>query len=97
MPPELWIPESAVPPREPRTYLQCTLCDLKLPRTQREQFLRHLKACAKKNEDKIEAELERRNQSVFLNGSLDPERRDWLAERKERGEQIDYTKEGLIH
>lgn len=80
MPLELWIPESATP--EPRQVFQCTLCGLKLPREQRAQFRRHVMACLKKNGDKIEAEIAKRNANAFTS-ALDPEREKWIREQEE--------------
>lgn len=93
MPLELWIPESARP--EPRRVFKCTVCGLELPREQRAQFQRHARACASKNEDVIREATAKHFDNAFMS-PLDPERHDWIREREERKEKVNYLKDGVV-
>lgn len=54
---KLWIPESAR-----KKWLQCDIpgCGRQFPLDQRQQFERHVKACLKRNGDRLEAHVARR-------------------------------------
>lgn len=71
MSPTLWIPPNARPKLLRCTVPGCTQGPF--PETQREQWRRHVKACAKRNFGDIERELARREETFFTK-SADPER-----------------------
>lgn len=78
MTPALWIPPSAQPKPEP--LLRCTVpgCSHSpFPMTQKEQWRRHVKACAKRNFGEIERELARKEETYFTK-SADPEKYAYL-------------------
>lgn len=60
---QLLVPRSALDP--PRKVLLCTLCGKKLPLGQEEQFVRHVKACLKRNPEAIEAAVADRESDYF--------------------------------
>lgn len=65
---ELLIPRSAMEPRS-----RCHLCGTEIPADQPTQFMRHVKACRKRNADQMEAAQARRMGSMFLGAEIDPE------------------------
>lgn len=81
---EIWIPPSAR--AEPQDVLRCNLCGKRIPATHQEQHLRHMRACVKRNKDRIDAAVERLQADPFRQPA-DKERyayvRKRAAERKE--------------
>lgn len=65
MPLEIWIPPSA---REKQRFLRCELCTKRFPLAQRPQFDRHVKACVRRNGEKLEAHVARRDSDFGLDG-----------------------------
>lgn len=77
----LWLPPSARP--EPKRYLRCSVPGCThpgFPMTQREQWRRHVKACAKRNHGEIEREISRREETYFTK-SADPEKYEYIRKR----------------
>lgn len=74
---EIWIPENARP--EPRKVLLCKVpgCGRRFPDTQRQQFERHINACAKRNFDRIQ-ELDAINHSDPFTSVGDKEMYGWV-------------------
>lgn len=68
----LIVPRSATAPRH-----HCRLCHADFPAEQLTQFIRHVKACAKRNGDRFEAMQHERNSNVFTSPA-DPERYDHI-------------------
>jgi hypothetical protein len=60
---QLILPRSALDP--PRQVLLCTLCGKKLPLEQKDQFVRHVKACLKRNPEIIEEAVAARESNIF--------------------------------
>lgn len=73
----LFVPKGTF---EPKRSLVCSVpgCDrgdgkpVRFPMEQHTQWVRHVKSCAKRNEDRIEAELAAKEET-FLTSSADPE------------------------
>lgn len=72
----LWLPPSAV---EDSRVLVCTVpgCDKRFPTTQRQQFERHVSACAKRNFDRIQ-EMTHDNFSDPFTSVGDTEQFGWV-------------------
>jgi hypothetical protein len=70
---QLLIPRSAT-----RT-LRCAVpgCGKDFPLDQHTQFVRHVKACAKRNHDRFEEAIAKKDETYFTS-SADPELRDHL-------------------
>lgn len=77
---QIWIPESARP--EPRRVFRCEVpgCKKRFPLEQREQMVRHVKACAKRHEGEIAEALHNRRSDGFLS-PLDPEQAEYVRRR----------------
>lgn len=73
----VWIPESA---RETRVVFRCNVCGTKFPDTQRQQFERHVSACAKRNLDSIQETVDKRR-DVFSDVAADKEMWKWVREK----------------
>jgi hypothetical protein len=89
---ELWIPDTArrelgldAPPRRVRL---CTVCGTRFPLEQTQQWGRHVTACARRNEDAIEAELDAHNNNGFT-GILDKEKFEWVRRRRAEGKKLE--------
>jgi hypothetical protein len=78
----LLVPPSAVV-REKQ--YRCNVCTRIFPGNQRQQWARHVGACAKKNEDKIEAIVHHKRNSDFVLGIGDDEKHRWMRKAKADG------------
>lgn len=102
--PEIWIPESARERAEPKRIYRCVvpvggteeaICGKEFPVEQHRQFEHHVKACARKHEGEIAALAHRRASDPFT-GILDRERHDWIRDREESGQDVDYFRDGVM-
>jgi hypothetical protein len=78
----LLVPPSAVE-REKR--YRCNICTREFPKSQRQQWARHVGACSKKNEDKIDRAVHLKRHSDFVLGIGDTEKHAWMRKRKAEG------------
>lgn len=87
---QLWIPESA---RE--KFYACTLCKKRFPESQKQQWARHVGACAKRHDDEIQADIAERRADPILS-PMDRERADYLRRNpRNRGRKSRHLK-GIV-
>lgn len=75
----IWLPPSAREREEPRRVLRCMVpgCGRHFPLTHRQQFQRHVSACAKRNMDRIQEATAIREADPFTSVG-DKEQYDWV-------------------
>lgn len=79
---EIWIPESA---REEKPHHSlCLICGQRFPKSQRQQFERHVAACSRKHPEHGEDIVAERDGNA-VTGLLDPERYAFVRRRAADG------------
>jgi hypothetical protein len=78
----LLVPPSAI---DRRKVYGCTVCGRRFPGNQRQQWARHVSACAKKNEDKLERAVHLKREADHVLGIGDDEKHRWVRKRKAEG------------
>lgn len=78
----LLVPPSAIV--RTKTY-GCNVCGRRFPENQRQQWARHVQACARKNEDKIERIVHYKRGEDHVLGIGDEEKHRWVRKRKAEG------------
>lgn len=78
------------PPTARKKVLVCSVCGNHWPMSQKHQWIRHVKACSKKNEDVLQ-ELQALRESSIFTSIWDKELFDWKRERYASGKRDKET------
>lgn len=78
----LLVPPSAID--RTKTY-RCNVCSRSFPGNQRQQWARHVQACARRNEDQIDRIVHYKRNADNVLGIADTEKHRWVRKRKAEG------------
>lgn len=79
---QVWIPDSAR-----KTTYHCRLCGKSFGETEQQQWVRHVKACAKRNDDAIQEEMHERDNDILFR-PMDKERYHFMRQNPRKKRRI---------